>query len=91
MIGQLGDVDQALDAGQDLHECAEGNDLRDLAVQHVTRLVALDHPLPGVLLSLLEAEADPLTVAVDVQHLDSHGVADPDHFGRMVDVAPREL
>src|SRR6185436_13652906 len=42
-------------------------------------------------LRLLEAERDPLPVAVDVEHLDLDGLADLEHLGRMVDVAPGEL
>src|SRR3954467_9982552 len=50
-----------------------------------------DHPLPGVLLGLLETKGDALAVAVDVEHFDPHRVADRDDFGGMVDVAPGKL
>ena len=74
--GQLGDVDQALDAGVDLDEGAERDDLGDLALDHVVHLVALDDALPRVGLGLLEAQGDPLAVAVDVEHLDLDLLAD---------------
>ena len=56
MVGELGDVDQTLDAGQDLDEGAEGDDLGDCAAEHVTGAMGADHPLPRVLLGLLQAQ-----------------------------------
>ena len=91
MVGELGDVDQALDPGQDLDEGAEGDDLGHRAAEHVAGAVGADHALPGVLLGLLQAERDALAVAVDVEHLDPHGVADRHHLGGVVDVAPGKL
>ena len=67
---ELGDVHEPLDAGQDLDEGAEGDDLRDLALDDVVDRVAVEHLLPRVGLRLLEAERDALAVAVDVEHLD---------------------
>ena len=91
VVGKLGDVNQALDAGEDFDEGAEGDDLGHRSLEHVTGTVGADHPLPGVLLSLLQAEGDALAVAVDVEHFDPHRVADRDDFGGMVDVAPGKL
>src|SRR5439155_3356609 len=36
-------------------------------------------------------ERDALALAVDVEHLDLHGLADLEHLGRVVDVRPRKL
>ncbi len=91
MLSELGDVDEALDAGQDLDERAEGDDLRDATLDDVALVVVLEHLLPRVALGLLETERDPLPVAVDVEHLDLHVLADFENLGRMVDVRPREL
>ena len=76
VLRELGDVDQTLDAGQDLDEGAEGDDLGDLALDDVALLVLVEDALPGVLLRLLQAERDPLAVPVDVEDLDADGVAD---------------
>src|SRR5581483_8517515 len=57
----------------------------------VALVVALEHLLPRVGLRLLETERDALALAVDVEHLDVDLLADLQHLGRMVDVAPREL
>ena len=91
VVGQLGDVHEPLDAVHDLDERAEGDDLGDLALQLVADPVGVDHPLPRVLLGLLEAQGDALAVAVDVEHLDRHHVADREDLGRVVHVAPGQL
>ena len=91
VVGQLGDVHEALDSVHDLHEGAEGHDLGDLALELVAHAVGVDHALPRVFLGLLEAERDALAVAIDVEHLDGHDVADGEDLRRMVDVRPGEL
>ena len=91
LLGELAYVDEALDALQDLHERAERDDLRDRALELVTHVVGVDHTLPRILLGLLEAQGDALAIAVDVEHLDLHGVADVEDLARVVDVRPREL
>ena len=42
VLGKLGDVDEALDAGHDLDEGAEGDDLGDLALEDVAGAVAVE-------------------------------------------------
>src|SRR5512133_501605 len=91
MLRELGDVNEPLDARHDLDEGAESDDLGDLALDLVALVVGLEHLLPGIALGLLEAERDALALAVDVEHLDLHVLADLEHLGRMVDVAPGEL
>jgi hypothetical protein len=88
VLGQFGDVNQALDAGHDLDEGAERDHLRHLALEDVVRLVLVEDRLPRILLGLLEPQRDPLPVAVDVEHLDPHRLPDREHLGGMVDVAP---
>ncbi len=51
----------------------------------------LENLLPRVVLGLLEPQRDPLAIAVDVEHLDLHGLADLQDLRRVVDVRPREL
>ena len=70
VLRQLGDVHEPLDPGHDLDERAEGDDLRDLALDVVALVVGLEHLLPRIGLRLLEPERDALAVAVDVEHLD---------------------
>ena len=91
VLRELGDVHEALDARQDLDEGAERDHLRHAALDDVALAVALDHLLPRIGLRLLEPERDALAVAVDVEHLDLDVLADLEHLGRVVDVAPGEL
>src|SRR3954468_15827198 len=91
VLRELRDVNEALDPGQDLDEGAEGHDLGHLALDGVALVGALEHLLPRVGLRLLEPERDPLALAVDVEHLHLHVLADLEHLGRMVHVRPREL
>src|SRR5580765_6680958 len=91
VLRELGDVHEPFDPRHDLDEGAEGDDLRDLALDLVALVVGLEHLLPRIALRLLEPERDALALAVDVEHLDLHVLADLEHLGRMVDVAPGEL
>ena len=91
MRRELGDVNEAFDAGEDLDEGAERDDLRDAALDDVVLAIAVDHLLPRIRLRLLETERDALPVAVDVEHLHLDRLADVEHLGRVVHVAPAEL
>src|SRR5712691_3948727 len=91
VLRELGDVHEPFDARKDLDERAERHDLRHAALDDVALLVLLEHLLPRVGLRLLEAERDALALAVDVEHLHLHLLADVEHLGRVVDVRPREL
>src|ERR671919_2843266 len=91
VIGQLGDVHEALDPGQDLDEGAERHDLRHAALDDVPLVVGVDDLLPRIGLGLLEPERDALALAVDVQDLDPHLLSDLEQLGGVVDVAPRKL
>src|SRR5262249_24587170 len=65
VVGQLGDVHQALQAGLQLDEDAEVGQLGDLALLDLAGAVATgDVALPGVAGHLLEAQSHPLAVLV---------------------------
>src|SRR5918997_226248 len=91
MRRELGDVDEALDAVEDLDEGTERHDLRDGALELVADVVRVDDALPWILLRLLETQGDALAVAIDVEHLDGDGVADRKDLARVVDVRPGQL
>src|ERR687897_522412 len=90
-FGQLGDVNQALDAVVDPDERAERNQLGDLAGNDLGDLVGPRELLPRVFLGRLQRQRDPLAVHVDVEVLDGDLLADLDHLGRVVDVLPGQL
>ena len=89
--GELGDVDQALHAVEDLDEGPEGDHLGDRTLEVVPDVVGVDHPLPGVVLGLLEAERDALALTVDLQDLDLDGVPDREGLAGVVYVRPGDL
>src|SRR5581483_1974945 len=91
VLGQLGDVHEALDPVEDLDERAERDDLGDRPLELVAHVVGVDDALPRVLLGLFETQRDPLALAIDVEHLDRDLVSDGQDLGGMVDVRPGQL
>src|SRR6266481_5080723 len=75
LVAQLADVDQAFDAGLDLHEGAEVGDLGDLALHPAADGVLVGQLGPWIRVELLDAEREPLVLHVDVQHHRLHLVA----------------
>src|SRR5262249_11550383 len=68
VVGQLADVQQALQAGLQLDEDPEVGELGDLALLDLTWAVASgDVALPGVVVHLLEAQRDALAFLVHVE------------------------
>src|ERR1035437_186216 len=90
-LGQLGDVDQALDAVVHADERTERDQLGDLARNDLADRVGAREVLPRVFLRCLQGQRDTLTVHVDVEHLDGDLLADLDDLGRVVDVLPGQL
>ena len=87
----FGDVDQAFDAGLELHEGAVVGDVGDAALElRVDRILGLD-ALPGIVLQLLHAERDAVGLVVDLDDLDLHLLADVEHLGRMIDAPPGDV
>src|ERR687885_2409863 len=91
VVGQLGDVDQALYPLCDLDEGPEGDQLGYAAVDLLSDLDPLDDLLPRVLPGLLEAERDALAVAVHLEDLDLYLLADLHYLARVVDVLPTQF
>src|SRR5690606_15492679 len=90
-LGQLGDVDEALDALLELHEGTERHQLGDGALDELAHVVLAGELAPRVLLRPLERQADPLAVHLDVEDLDLDLLADLDDLAGVVDVLPRQL
>src|SRR5262249_5451179 len=90
-LGQLGDVDQTLDAVVDADERTERNQLGDLARHDLLDRVRPGELTPRVFLRRLEREGDALAVQIDVENLDLDLHADLDDLVRVVDVLPGQL
>ena len=91
LVGELADVDEALEALLDADECAEVDQLGDRPFDHVADLVLGDGLLPRVRLQPADGEADPATLVVDVDDLGLDLVADGVGGLRVIDLVPREL
>src|SRR5229473_7666886 len=85
------DVDQAFDARFQFDERAVVGDVGDAAGElRIKRILGLD-ALPRIVKQLLHAERDAVGLVVDLDDLDLHGLADGEHFGRVIDPAPGDI
>ncbi len=87
----LGHVNQAFDALFDLDEAAVVGNVGDLAEQPRARRVATRDVLPRIVAELLQAEADALALAVELEDAHFDLVAHVDDFRRMLDALPRHV
>ena len=88
---ELGDVQEALQPGLELHEGPEGHQAHHLGRDHLVGAVAVAHGLPGVGLELLHAQADALAALLDVQHLDLDVLAHLDLVVGVLDAPARHV
>jgi hypothetical protein len=86
--GHFGDVDQAFDARLQFDERAVVGDVGDAAGESWRRPDTWPRCHPTDRLELLHAERDAVGFLVDADDLHLDGLADGEHFGRMVDAAP---
>src|SRR5215813_13715758 len=87
----LGDVDEAFDAGLELHERTVVGDVGDAALEAgADGIFGLD-ALPRIVLQLLHAERDAVGLVVDLDDLDLHLLADIEHLGGVIDAPPRDV
>src|SRR5450432_2232459 len=87
----LRDVDQPLDALLELDEGAVVLERDDLAPDHRTRRILLLRVGPRILADLLEPEADPFGLDVELQDLDPHMIAHLEELRGVRDAAPRHV
>src|SRR5262245_19004186 len=87
----LGDVNEAIDAGLELHKRTVVDDVGDAAPAARADGVFRRDALPRVVLQLLHAERDAVGLVVDLDDLDLHLLADIEHFGRVIDAPPRDV
>src|SRR6185437_4276359 len=87
----LADVDEALDAGEQLHEGAVVGDAHHLALDLLAGREGFLRQVPRVLLGLLQAQGDALGLGVVLEDLDGHLVADLEQLLRVRDPAPAHV
>lgn len=91
LVGDLGDVNQAVNAGDDLCKRTKSGDGDDLdRNDHVNGVVAFED-FPGVVFALLVAQGDFFLLGVDVFDVYFDVVANVNHFFRGFDSGPGEL
>ena len=76
LVGQLADVDQALEPVADAHERAEVDELGDRAVDDVADLEVGHRRVPRIRLEPADRQADPAALVVDVDDLGLDLLAD---------------
>ena len=91
LVGQLADVDQALEPVADADERAEVDELGDRAVDDVADLEVGHRGVPRVGLQAADRQADPAALVVDVDDLGLDLLADVVAGLGVVDLVPREL
>ena len=91
LVGQLADVDEALEAVADPDERPEVDELGDRAVDDVTDLEVGHGRMPRVGLQPSDREADAPTLVVDVDDLGLDLLADLVAGLGVVDLVPRQL
>ena len=91
LMGQLADVDQALEAVADAHERAEVDELRDGAIDDVADVEVGDRGVPRVRLQAADRQADATALVVDVDDLGLDLLADLVAGLGVVDLVPRQL
>ncbi len=79
---------QTFDARLDLDECAVIGDVGNLAEHAAVGRVTTGDVVPRIFAQLLQAEADAVTLAIELQHAHVQLVADVDDFGRMAHALP---
>src|SRR5262249_41719829 len=87
----LGDVDEAFDAGLELHERPVVGDVGDAALEACAHGIFSLNALPRIVLQLLHAERDAVGLVIDLDDLDLHLLADIEHLGRMIDPPPGDI
>src|SRR6185369_394105 len=84
----LAHVNQAFDAGFQLHERAVVGQAHHLAAHALAERIRLFDVVPRIFLRLLQTQADALGFGVVLEHLDGDLVADLEHFTGVIDATP---
>src|SRR6185295_12811579 len=83
--------DQAFDAGLEFHKGAVVGDVGDAALEAgAYRVLAFD-ALPRIIEQLFHTERNTMRLVVDLDDFHLHLLPDIEHFGRVIDAAPRDI
>ncbi len=84
-------MNQPFDTRLQLHEGAVIGNVGDPAGKLGFGRILGFHAFPGVCFQLFQAERDALGFGVEADHLNIHGLADLQHFRRVIDAAPGDV
>ena len=84
--GQIGNMNQSVDARLDAHEHAEIGDVAHLARHDRARRIAVRNAIPRIRLELLHAKRNLLPLLVDFENLDIHQLPQRNHLTRVANV-----
>ena len=90
-IGDLGNMDKTVDAGDDPCKCAEGGETDDLSLDHAAYGIILPEDLPGIVLVSSVAERDLLILSVESLDVNVNFLTDAEYFGGILDTLPGHL
>ena len=91
LVGDLGNMDQTIDAGNDVGESAECGQTDNLSLNNgADRIISLEDD-PRIVLGLLVAQRNLFGLGIDVLNVNFNGIADIDDLARMLDAQPGEL
>src|SRR5690606_8376750 len=91
LVGQLGHVDQALDAILDASERTEVGELRDRALDQLPNLVGARNAAPRLRAGALDRQGNLALVGVDAEDVNVHFLANLEQFAWVADTAPAQL
>ena len=92
LLGDLGNVNEAVELSFELDEGAEAGDFADGSLDHLTDLEPSLHLFPRIFGELLESEGDSLVRLVDSEDLSFHRVSFFQNFGSVCRFAcPRHI
>ena len=87
----LADVQQPLNPQVQLDESTEIQDARHAPLDQLPNPVLLVHQRPGIGQELLQTQGNALALLIDVEHIDVHFLADPEHVTGVVHPFPAYL
>src|SRR5699024_8405279 len=90
-VGNLRNVDQAVDAGKHFGKSAKGHELNDFDRSHIADLIGRFEPGPRVVLRTAVAKRDLALFRVESDNIDLDLLADLQNVGRVFDTVPRKL
>ncbi len=90
-VGDLGDMDEAVNARNNACESAESSHADDFGIDNrINRIIAAEH-FPRILVGFFIAKGYLSLFRLKRFDINFNGIAERQHIGRMLDALPRQL